>query len=578
MGKDFFKSDYFLAFLLLIIGCLIVITYFIGPSNPDEFLYLWISKQINENGIQDYLSRANTSLRYLKVIYNILVYLPVKLFGYNFFSYTFISVLSYLLTSILIYFFVKKINGSSFQAFAASIFFMTIPASVFYSTLVLPEMIHCLTVFISITITILAAKKTEKNGIYFLIAGIFWGISLYLREHSVFIFPVFIFLVFKYMKNVKYKFLNIIAGYLLIFIVVNGIVYLFTGDFLYQWSFAKLRFGGVNPENTKFFEPVGSRLYYTYALLTRVDFFGLYVIMITLIMGFLVVNKNLRIIIYDDIFYILVVLFFSYEILYRFILPAPRTIAYISPMFPFIAIYISGLLFKTAPLIQNSVRKCLGVFSFILIFCALFLVVLKNIILDYISNLLNSRDNYLLNSEIKSEIFYNLLLIAICIIITVTIITLLNKKINRYSFQVVSITILLTTSLLFFIPVRIQKHVDYVLLNKDLCDFISNSEFNQIFVHHGYQRSPLICYSGYRISDGYINSNRDIKDKKRIKPFSEIDSSGEGLLIVDDLLLERQINNKEINYDIYNKIMAIKSGSLPVFRKGKISVYYISQQ
>ena len=144
---------------------------------------------IDTTGIQEYFSLAGTSLRYLKVFYNILVSLPIILFGYSLVTYSAISLISYLLVSVLIYFFTKKYYESRIQAFLASVLFLSIPASICYASMVLPDMIHALFIFISLLLVNIAVKRHNKNELFLFMAGIFWGLSLYLRRTLCFYLP-----------------------------------------------------------------------------------------------------------------------------------------------------------------------------------------------------------------------------------------------------------------------------------------------------------------------------------------------------------------------------------------------------
>ena len=567
------NKDISLVGLIILLGVVLLVIFFIGPSNPDEFLYLFISNKIDTNGIGEYFSLAGTSLRYLKVVYNILVSLPIVLFGYSLVAYSAISLISYLLISVLIYFFTKKCYKSRIQAFLASLLFLSIPASIFYASLVLPEMIHALFIFTSVFLLILAVKSENKNGLFLFLTGIFWGLSLYLREHSVFIFPVYIYFTVKYWPRLKLKFFYIALGYALTFLVINGIVFLNSGDFLFQWTFTKLRFGGVDPEKTTFFETIGPRLFYTTALFTRIDYFGTTVLGITgLFIYKVILSKGKPRILFDDIFYIILLLFVSYEVLYRIILPVPRTVAYISPIFPFLAIYLSKLIVsvKTS---EISFKMVIMGFLTILIVSLILLFAFKNTLVHELAGRLSARDTYLVDSGPRAILFFKLIVISVINLTLIYVVAFFVHYSIDAKLQLVIFFTMFIPSILILSPFRTQKSIDFVRVNKTLTSYIQKSETGSFYIHDSYQRSPLICYSGYSIEDGYINEKRSKNKQHVILPLDSITNLSGGLIIIDKMILEQKMKIGITDLPYKHIIDSIQKHLQPVYSIQKISVY-----
>ena len=333
-----------------------------------------------------------------------------------------------------------------------------------------------------------------------------------------------------------------------------------------------MRFGGADPDNTAFFEKIGPVLYYTTALLARIDYLGLIVlgIIFLFIYHFVAHSAKLKIL-FNDIFFIIFLLFISYEIIYRMILPVPRTIAYIAPMFPFLAVYLSQLIVSLKG-VKLSIKTFISIYLTFLIISLSVLFVLKDQMLTELTNRLSTRDTYILDSGNQALIYFRLMIISILLLILIIITTFITRISAEKKLQILIFFTIIIPSVFIITPFRAQKSIDFVRVNKVLTDYIQKSNVKTFYVHDSYQRSPIICYSGYKIRDGFVNEKKDHIKQHEILSLDSINRFS-GYIIVDNMILEQKVKMGLTDFLHEHKIDSVKKNLPTVFRMGKISIH-----
>jgi hypothetical protein len=167
----------------------------------------------------------------------------VTILGFNQLGFTFYSLISSLLLSILSYYFGKNILGSYkiglLSAFLISIF----PLNIIFSTKISPEVPLTLFISLSIYFFMLYFKNENKGFLFPLLSGLFAAAASTIKTFGIILFPVLLFTGLFYLKIDFKKTLKIIVPFVIGFILIFGIneayFYSETGNILLQSKISK---------------------------------------------------------------------------------------------------------------------------------------------------------------------------------------------------------------------------------------------------------------------------------------------------------------------------------------------------
>jgi len=213
-------------FIFMIISVLMVIKGLITAQPGDENVYYYMGKLISEGKVpyRDFFF-AHPPLH----IY--LIALVYKIFGFNIIALKSIPLISTLITAFFIFKIAKRKFGN-FEAVISSLLFLFSYSVMFNS--VFSFGINLATMFLVIGVYLLLNKNN------YILSGIFFGLAGITRLLSV--IPISVFLIAALSSNKKNS-LKLLAGFFIIFLLVNGIFILFLGgDYLaqvYKFHFLK---------------------------------------------------------------------------------------------------------------------------------------------------------------------------------------------------------------------------------------------------------------------------------------------------------------------------------------------------
>ena len=214
MLNDKNKLAYALFFVFVIMFILIVLKGLITPQPGDENVYYYMGKLVSEGKIpyRDFFF-AHPPLH----IY--LIALIYKIFGFNIVILKAVPLISILTSA----FFIFKISDEKFgnsEAITASLLFLFSYSTMFNS--VFSFGIDVATMFLVIGAYFLWNKS---NGI---LAGLFFGLAGITRLLS--LIPIFIIFALVLLPTRK-NFLKLSSGFLIIFLLINGLFILFLGNY-----------------------------------------------------------------------------------------------------------------------------------------------------------------------------------------------------------------------------------------------------------------------------------------------------------------------------------------------------------
>jgi len=207
------QLPYILFFVFATIFILVVLKGLTIAQPGDENVYYYMAKLINEGKIpykDFFFAHPPLHIYLLALIY--------KIFGFNIIALKSIPLFANLITAFFIFKIAKEKFGNAEAIISSALFFFSY-GIMFNSAFSFG--ISVATMFLIIGIYLLWIKKD-----YFL-SGIFFGIAGITRLLS--LVPVLVILVIVLFSDKK-KFLRLSSGFLIVFLLVNGVFVLFLGD------------------------------------------------------------------------------------------------------------------------------------------------------------------------------------------------------------------------------------------------------------------------------------------------------------------------------------------------------------
>ena len=369
-----------------------------------------------------------------RILLVFLVALSQKIFGINYFSGSFVSLIGYFISTIYI-FKVGKYLYSEKIGFWASLFFTSLPLSVSLSTEALPDMFWCGMFTISFYYFVRFDK--EENNIFLFIIGLISGAAFFVREFVVlWIFVVFLYLMF-FKKKWRYLFYYLI-GILLPLLLGHFVYYLLYGDFFYRFTryyksyensnqvlkLDNLTSKGGMGQNSQGY----SLFYYSYSIFTKIGSVGI-LSFSCLVLYFINIKKNFKKT--KVISITLLVFFILLEFILRFIISVPRVMNYSSFLFPLIALLCTVSIDNISIENQKLQKILINIFRFLIIFLILLFMLFHEKMNDILSNQWGS----------YNMIYSWIIIFKIAVVVTFLILFALTffKKINYKTLFTISI-------------------------------------------------------------------------------------------------------------------------------------------
>src|SRR3989338_8608476 len=207
------KSAYALLFIFFIVFIFIVLKGLLTPQPGDENVYYYMGKLIAEGKLpyKDFFyAHPPLQIYLIALIYNI--------FGFNIVALKAVPLISTLISAFFIFKIAKRFGNSA--AITASLLFLFSYSAMFNS--VFSFGIDVATMFLVIGAYFLWNKS---NGI---LAGLFFGLAGITRLLS--LIPIFIIFALVLLSTRK-NFLKLSSGFLIIFLLINGLFILFLGNY-----------------------------------------------------------------------------------------------------------------------------------------------------------------------------------------------------------------------------------------------------------------------------------------------------------------------------------------------------------
>ena len=549
-------------FILSFSYFILISIFFIGTSTPDGSSYIKAAFSVSHGNALDFENaNAFSQLRYLKLAIIYPYALFYKLFGVNIISNVLLSIISGYFCIVLVYL-ITKILSDKKTAFLSALFAVTLPASIFFSTITLQEIVHSVLVLASFYFFLKAVKIDNKVKLNYFLSGLSLAVALYVRENSVF-FGLFYVLYFLFNRDkINLSILMLPLGYLTGFLIGNGILYLQTGDFLYQLSFAGRRYGGeVYPEKNHFFENVSHPIYYLKAIILKVNYIGL-VSLTTLVLVLKKLYDKTSFYRVKTILFFILTIYAVHELLFGIIFPA-QNINYIIPIFPMFCILL-GLLVADFGLNTKSSTM----FTFILlVFSIIIFIVLLFFHQNFIDLVIKVKHGgvYLLEdiTVFADMVYRNILIFLAIVILSTSSLYYLGER-NAYihkNYSRISLTLFIVlSSLLVFTPMATFQGKARTSIYNNFYKFMEEKNIKNIYIAD-YQQSILPeLYSKYtyklanmsEITNDpdveFIYIDKPIKKESLKNEYLLYDPSQEIRIKENEKLVKQIVDNGEIYY------------------------------
>lgn len=235
------KKTESLLVIILLFGLFLRLHFFVGLNWSDDVAYVGYADNLLEGNF--YHNSYPNTMR-LGFIYPITFFFWI--FGVSNISAALFPILTSL-GSIILIFYIGKIfldtKTSLISAFLLSIF----PLNVGNSTWIMPDI--PLAFFTSLSIFLFFYSERKRNSFYYLLTGIFIGISYLIKVSGliplIFIVPYIFYKTFK-KRNFNLNYFLVFLGFLIIFSLESLYYLLNTGNFLFRYKAVSNYFSGEN--------------------------------------------------------------------------------------------------------------------------------------------------------------------------------------------------------------------------------------------------------------------------------------------------------------------------------------------